>query len=67
MFPDDSTCQELHLNTATCNLISYQILGIAKKPKHEYHSFMYNSVSSNSSPRLPQDTRETLHFPQKVL
>lgn len=29
---DDSAYQELHLNTATSNLISYQTLGIAKPP-----------------------------------
>lgn len=49
MLPDDSTCQELHLNTATSNLTSYQILGIAKEPKYQHHSFMYNSVSSEFS------------------
>lgn len=69
MPPDDSAYQELHLSTATSNLISYQTLGIAKNPnRNEHQSFMYNSVSSNSSPSPfcpSQETRETLHLPQK--
>lgn len=71
MPPNDSAYQELHLNTATSNLIAYQILGIAKNPsRNPNQSFMYDSVSSNTCPSPfcpPQEKRETLHLPQKYL
>lgn len=70
MLPDDSAYQELHL-IKYCHFKPFlPDTWDSKKPKHEHQSFMYNSVSSKKSPSpfpLSQETRETLHLPQKDL